>query len=137
MTRYKKDNNGNYIIRGQKFEMLEGSRAQVIHGTAYKTSGELTKKDLLQNKNGRIVSRKKHVLAKKEKRLVHAGYGTRKGHFGAVKLSSSRSHSSRSSRSRSRRGRRHSMRGGAVVAYNEYGPPSAAFSSSPSHIQNN
>jgi len=77
MTRYKKDNNGNYIIRGQKFEMLEGSRAQVIHGTAYKTSGELTKKDLLQNKNGRIVSRKKHVLAKKEKRLVHAGYGTR------------------------------------------------------------
>ena len=93
------------VVKGVKYETLIGSRAQVMHGTAYKTSGGLTKKDLFQNKNGRIVSRKKHELAKKEKRLLKAGYGTRKGHFGAVKLHS-RHHKSSSKR------RRRSMRGG-------------------------
>jgi hypothetical protein len=43
------------------------------------------------NKNGRIVSRKKHVTAKKEKRLVRAGYGTKKGKFGFVKIGKSKS----------------------------------------------
>jgi hypothetical protein len=95
------------VVKGVKYETLIGSRAQVMHGTAYKTSGGLIKKDLFQNKNGRIVSRKKHELAKKEKRLLKAGYGTRKGHFGAVKLHSRHHKSSRSSRRR-----RRSMRGG-------------------------
>jgi len=86
MTRYTKNAHGHYLIHGHKYEVLEGSRAQVMHGTAYKTSGGLKKSDLLQNKNGRIVSRKKHATAKKEKRLVKAGFGTKKGHFGAVKI---------------------------------------------------
>lgn len=90
MTRYTKDSHGNYHIHGHKYEMLEGSRAQVLHGTAYKTSGGLKKHELLQNKNGRIVSRKKHLTAKKEKRLVKAGYGTKKGKFGYVKLGKSK-----------------------------------------------
>jgi hypothetical protein len=63
-----------------------GSRAQVMHGTADHTSGGLTKKDLKYNKHGRIVSRKKSQKAKKEKRLEKAGYKTRKGKFGAVKV---------------------------------------------------
>ena len=62
-----------------------GSRAQVMHGTAHHTSGGLTKGDLKYNKNGRIVSRKKSMKAKKEKRLEKAGYKTRKGKFGATK----------------------------------------------------
>lgn len=62
-----------------------GSRAQVMHGTAHHTTGGLTKKDLKYNKNGRIVSRKKSMKAKKEKRLEKAGYKTRKGKFGFVK----------------------------------------------------
>ena len=61
-----------------------GSRAEVWHGTATKTSGGLTKSHLMQNKHGRIVSRKKHATAKKENRLVKAGFGTKKGHFGYV-----------------------------------------------------
>jgi hypothetical protein len=65
-----------------------GSRAEVWHGTAKKTSGGLTKKHLMMNKHGRIVSRKKHFSAKKEKRLVKAGYITRKGHFGFIKKDS-------------------------------------------------
>jgi hypothetical protein len=95
------------VVKGVKYETLIGSRAQVMHGTAYKTSGGLTKSCLFQNKNGRIVSRKKHESAKREKRLLKAGYGTRKGHFGAVKL---HSHHRKSSRKGSKR--RRSMRGG-------------------------
>lgn len=62
-----------------------GSRAEVWHGTAKHTSGGLTKKGLLQNKWGRIVSAKKHKTAKKEKRLEKAGFFAKKGKFGAVK----------------------------------------------------
>ena len=71
-----------------------GSRAQVWHGTAKKTSGGLTKSDLMKNKSGRIVSRAKHHTAKKEMRLVKHGYGTKKGKFGFVKMGS-RKHRSR------------------------------------------
>jgi len=67
------------------FEHTIGTRAQVWHGTAKKTSGGLTKTHLMMNKHGRIVSRKKHASAKKEKRLVKAGFLTKKGHFGFVK----------------------------------------------------
>jgi hypothetical protein len=86
-----KSEDGMYHIRGKKFEMLCGSRAQVWHHTAYKTSGGLTRDHLIQNKSGRIVSKKKHGTAKREKRLVKAGYGTRKGKFGYVKLHSKKS----------------------------------------------
>jgi hypothetical protein len=67
------------------FEQTTGTRAQVWHGTAKKTSGGLTKSALMMNKHGRIVSKKKHTSAKKEKRLVKAGFLTKKGHFGFVK----------------------------------------------------
>lgn len=76
-------------INGKKYEMLIGSRAQVWHGTVYKTSGGLKKSDLMMNKAGRIVSKTKHHTAKKDKRLIKAGYGTKKGHFGFVRLGSS------------------------------------------------
>ena len=62
-----------------------GTRAQVMHGTAHHTSGGLTKKDLMMNKHGRIVSKLKSHRAKKEKRLEKAGYFTKKGKFGYVK----------------------------------------------------
>ena len=44
-------------------------------------------KDLMKNKWGRIVSKKKHMTAKKEKRLQKHGYTAKKGKFGAVKIS--------------------------------------------------
>jgi hypothetical protein len=37
-----------------------GSRAKVFHGGAEMTVGGLRKEDLIKNKNGRIVSKKKH-----------------------------------------------------------------------------
>lgn len=70
-----------------------GSRAQVWHGTAKKTSGGLTKKDLKKTKDGRIVSRKMSSKMKKEglKRLKAAGYTYQKGKFGAVKMKDTKS----------------------------------------------
>ena len=73
-----------------------GSRAEVFHGTAKKTSGGLEKKDLLQNKHGEIVSRKKHNTAKKEKRLEKYGFFTQKGKFGYVKRDGKRKTRSKS-----------------------------------------
>lgn len=83
-----------------------GTRAQVWHGTAKKTSGGLTKSDLIMNKAGRLVSKSKHNSAKKEMRLLKFGYGTQKGKFGFVKIGSK---SRRSSKSKSRK-----MRGGMM-----------------------
>jgi DVNP family len=57
------------------FKKTIGTRAEVWHGTAKKTSGGLQKDDLLQNKSGRIVSKAKHHTAKKEMRLKKFGFG--------------------------------------------------------------
>jgi len=85
MKRPHRAPDGHYHIKGRKFAELFGSRTQVMNGTAYKTAGELTKDDLVMNRWGRIVSRKKHITAKKEKRLEKAGFFAKKGKFGYVR----------------------------------------------------
>lgn len=107
MTAYKKNSFGQYVINGKTYEMLIGSRAQVMHGTAYKTNGGLTKKDLFRNKSGRFVSLKLHKRAKRENRLGKAGYRTRKGEFGSFKVGSNKG-------TKKRRGKR-GKRGGQIV----------------------
>ena len=72
---------GKYHIKGKLYDLLVGSRAQVMHETAYKTSGGLVMSDLKYNKNRNIVSRKKSKIAKDEKRLEKAGYKPKKGKF--------------------------------------------------------
>ena len=62
-----------------------GSRAQVWHGTAKKTSGGLTKKDLFKRK-GRIKSKRASKKAKKNKNLKNAGWTFKKGEFGAIRI---------------------------------------------------
>lgn len=81
MRRILKCADGMYHVKGKSFSILEGSRQQVGHGTAFKTTGGLTKKDLLFTKRGRWVSKKKHQTAKKDKRLEKAGYKPKKGTF--------------------------------------------------------
>jgi hypothetical protein len=53
-----------------------GSRAEVFHGNALKTSGGLEKKDLVKNKHGYIVSKRKVALSRKSKTnpLMSHGY---------------------------------------------------------------
>lgn len=102
----RKQRDGLYHVKGKKYEILEGSRAQVHHGTAYKTSGGLVKNDLLQNKHGRIVSRKKHNTAKKENRLRKAGYYTVKGKFGAIKKTSKKGRTTSPKRKKGKKARK-------------------------------
>lgn len=78
-TPYKQ--NGSVNIRGSRYKLTNGTRAQVWHGTAFKTRAGLKKSDFMQNHKGRIVSRKKHFTAKREKRLERAGYKTKRGVF--------------------------------------------------------
>lgn len=63
-----------------------GSRCKVMHGNANKTSGGLTKEDLMYNKQGKIVSIKMSKNAKKEKRLEKAGWTVQEGVFGAIPM---------------------------------------------------
>jgi hypothetical protein len=59
-----------------------GSKAQVFHGTAHHTSGGLTRKELIKNKRGKIVSRKQAAAGKKAfSRLAKLGYAPKKGSF--------------------------------------------------------
>lgn len=102
VKKHMKSSDGLYHIKGKKYQLLKGSRAQVWHETAFMTEGNLKRGDLIMNKHGRIVSKKKHATAKKEKRLEKAGYKTRKGKFGAVK-SQKKSKSSKSKKSRKSR----------------------------------
>lgn len=85
-----KSDDGMYHISGHKYPMLIGSRAQVMHGTAYKTKGNLVKSNLMMNKRGHVVSKKVYTRAKREKRLEKAGYFTKKGKFGWVKIEGTR-----------------------------------------------
>jgi len=63
-------------------EVTVGSKAQVWHGTAAHTSGGLKKGDLVKNKHGRIVSRRKMLAGRKAlKYLTRKGYKAKKGTF--------------------------------------------------------
>jgi len=116
MTRYKKSPSGKYLIHGKSFEQLVGSRAQVMHGTAYKTTGDLTADKLIVNKSGRFVSKKKHITAKKENRLVKHGYGSKKGQFGYVKIGATKGRKGSSRKGTRKRGKSRKMRGGSAMS---------------------
>lgn len=114
-----------YHIKGKVYPYLFGSRKMVFtYGTAYKTRGNLTKDDLMKNKSGEVVSKKKHFTAKKDNRLVKNGYGTKKGKFGWVRIGA---------KGRSRKTRR--MRGGAAA--HEAGPLTGGPSPSNALLENN
>ena len=100
--------NGGYTVGGKKYKMLVGSRAQVWNGTAQKTSygrAGLKKSDLVMNKWGRIVSKRKHKTGKKSglKRIHAKGYFTKKGKFGYVKKETKSRSKSKSSKTKRKR----------------------------------
>ena len=84
-------------------QRVVGSRAQVMNGNALKTPGNLRKKDLKYNKQGRIVSKKRSARAKKENRLVKSGYVTKKGVFGSKFVGSPKKSPKRSKKKRSKK----------------------------------
>ena len=90
VKRHLRHADGQFHLNGKKFDTLVGSRAQVWHGTVYRTTGYLTKKNLLKNKHGNIVSLRKHKTEKKKKRLEKAGYKPKKGKFVLMRKSMKR-----------------------------------------------
>ena len=95
MKRPVRGDDGKYTMKNKKYPELFGSRTQVMNETAYKTTGCLTKDDLMMNKHGRIVSKIKYNSAKKERRLEKAGYFAKKGKFGWVRKTAKKSRKSR------------------------------------------
>lgn len=106
VKKHMKHSDGKYHINGKVYELLEGSRAQVWHGTAYKTSGGLKKDNLMMNKHGRIVSKRKSKTAKREKRLEKAGYKPKKGQFVPMRKSMRKAGKTRKGKTRKGKSRK-------------------------------
>ena len=100
------------MAKTKKFAKTIGSRAEVFHGVAERTGygvHALKKKDLMKNKNGRIVSKKKQATAKREKRLEKAGYKPKKGKF-VLMRKSMRATGKKAKRSKGKKGTRKARR---------------------------
>ena len=72
LTTFKKNmknKQGTYLIAGQEYQKNEGTRQEVWDGIAYQTSGLLHKHDLIMNKDGKLVSKKKCILANLQNHL--------------------------------------------------------------------
>jgi hypothetical protein len=87
-----------------------GSRAQVWHKTAKKTSGGLTRDQLFQDKYGNIKSKKASAKAKRNKNLKKAGWTVKKGQFGAVKVEDVKGKKGTKKRSKKRSGKKGTKR---------------------------
>lgn len=64
LTAFKKhirNKQGTYTIAGHDYQKNEGTRQEVWDGIAYQTSGLLHKPDLIVNKEGKLVSKKKSI----------------------------------------------------------------------------
>ena len=68
-----KNKQGVYHINGVDYTLLEGTRQEVWDGIAYQTSGVLHKHDLIINKLGKIVSKKKCIQETIDNKFVKCG----------------------------------------------------------------
>ena len=64
-----RNKDGKYHIHGKIYEKLTGTREEVFNEIAYRTSGELNKDDLIVNKSGKIVSKKKVIYETNKNRF--------------------------------------------------------------------
>lgn len=69
LKRISKSSDGLYYINNKIYKNCFGSREEVWNETAYKTAGGLNKSDLMINKNGKIISKKKFITEKENNRL--------------------------------------------------------------------
>ena len=84
-------------------QVTVGSKAQVFHGTAKRTSGGLVKADLMKTDKGRIVSKKAHAAGLVAiKRLRNAGFVAKKGEFTLFKKGSPKAKSAAKSQRKTR-----------------------------------
>ena len=69
MHRIDRSPDGFYHVDGKAYPQLIGTREEVWKGLAYKTAGQLTKEELLVNRDGKVVSKRKFVSSKLSNRL--------------------------------------------------------------------
>lgn len=69
LKRLTKSKDGLYHVGENTFEKYMSNRTDVWNGKAYQTTGELKKDDLMINKLGKIVSKKKFIYEKQNNRL--------------------------------------------------------------------
>jgi hypothetical protein len=75
VKKYNKQKDGYYHIDEKRYEKLNGSRNEVWQNIAYRTTGGLIKEDLLENRNGKIISKNKHIDSSNNNHL--AAYNVR------------------------------------------------------------
>lgn len=68
VKRLDRSADGLYHVNGKTYKKLSGSRPEVMHGKAYRTSGNLLKSDLFYKK-GEIKSKLVSQKARKQKHL--------------------------------------------------------------------
>ena len=71
------------------YQKMVGSKVEVKRGVAHHTSGGLRAKDIVRLRDGRHVSKKKHLWGKRNglRQLREAGYAPfRKGQAGVVRM---------------------------------------------------
>ena len=69
LKRITKSVDGLYRIDGRIYKKCFGTRDEVWHEISYKTTGDLLKIDLMLNKHGKIVSKKKFISESQNNRL--------------------------------------------------------------------
>ena len=69
LKRIAKSADGLYHINDQIYKKCFGTRDEVWNEISFKTTGDLLKSDLLVNKHGKIVSKKKFITEKQYNRL--------------------------------------------------------------------
>jgi hypothetical protein len=70
MKRISKNSDGFYYIDRIKYKKCFGTRDEVWCGDAFKTTGGLKKTDLILNKSGNIVSKRKFISEKTTNRFI-------------------------------------------------------------------
>jgi hypothetical protein len=73
LKKITKNKDGMYDVGGKQYEILYGTRQEVWNEKAYKTSGGLLKNNIIINKEGLFVSKRKSILETKTKRLFVCG----------------------------------------------------------------
>ena len=73
LTKFSRNKDGLFHINGNSYELLNGTRQEVWENKAYRTTGHLTKNDLLVNKCDKIVSKKKCEQEKNFNRFFKCG----------------------------------------------------------------
>jgi hypothetical protein len=73
LKKIMKNSSGTYDVAGKQYELLLGTRQEVWDCKAYKTSGGLLKNELILNKHGNIVSKRKSISETQVNRLLSSG----------------------------------------------------------------